>query len=102
LAALVSHLSATEIDALRRGGHDIRKLYAAFAAARAHRAGPSVILAKTKKGYGMGKAGQCRMEAHQTKKLDRATLESFRESFDLPLSDEDLGELRFYRPAEHS
>lgn len=102
LAALVSHLSPAEVDALRRGGHDVRKLYAAFAAARDHRGSPSVILAKTKKGYGMGQAGQCRMEAHQTKKLDRGTLESLRKSFELPLSDEDLAELRFYRPAENS
>lgn len=98
LRALVAHLSANEIDALRRGGHDMHKLHAAFAAARAHRGRPSVVLAKTKKGYGMGKSGQCRMEAHQAKKLDRAALEVFRDSFQLPLTDQDLDELRFFRP----
>ncbi|HEY5957735.1 MAG TPA: pyruvate dehydrogenase (acetyl-transferring), homodimeric type, partial [Polyangiaceae bacterium] len=98
LSALVSHLSSSEIDALKRGGHDFRKLYAAFAAARRHVGSPTVILAKTKKGYGMGDSGQCRMEAHQAKKLDLPALQAFRDRFRLPLSDEDLAELRFYRP----
>jgi pyruvate dehydrogenase E1 component len=75
LQALVAHMSHAEIDALRRGGHDLRKLYAAFAAARAHVGQPTVILAKTKKGYGMGRAGESRMTAHQEKKLDVAALQ---------------------------
>lgn len=100
LSALVAHLSNEQIDALKRGGHDLGKLYAAFAAARAHRGGPSVILAKTKKGFGMGGAGQCRMEAHTAKKLDLCALKAFRDNFQLPLSNEDLSELRFYRPPE--
>ena len=70
LAALVAHMSDAEIDALKRGGHDLRKLYAAFAQARAHRGQPTVILAKTKMGFGMGGAGESRMTAHQAKKLD--------------------------------
>ncbi len=102
LQALVAHMSAKEIDALRRGGHDFRKLYAAFAAARAHRGQPTVILAKTKKGYGMGGAGESRMVSHQQKKVDEAALREFRNRFDLPLSDADLAALRFYRPADDS
>jgi pyruvate dehydrogenase complex dehydrogenase (E1) component len=100
LRRLVAHMSAEEIDALRRGGHDFRKLYAAFAAARAHRGQPTLILAKTKKGYGMGGAGESRMTAHQEKKLDIAALLEFRNRFDLPLSDEDVAHLRFLRPAD--
>jgi pyruvate dehydrogenase E1 component len=102
LTALVSHMSDAEIDGLRRGGHDMRKLYAAFAAAKAHKGQPTVILAKTKKGYGMGGAGESRMTAHQTKKLDVDALKHFRDRFHLPLSDADLADLRFYRPPEDS
>jgi pyruvate dehydrogenase E1 component len=70
LGKLVAHMSDAEIDGLKRGGHDLRKLHAAFAAAKAHKGRPTVILAKTKKGYGMGSAGESRMTAHQSKKLD--------------------------------
>ncbi|WP_439892936.1 alpha-ketoglutarate dehydrogenase (plasmid) [Ralstonia sp. 25C] len=100
--ALVSHMSDADIDALKRGGHDFRKLYAAFAAAKAHKGRPTVILAKTKKGYGMGGAGESRMTAHQAKKLDIDALKAFRDRLSLPLSDEDVAELKFYRPAEDS
>ena len=102
LRALVAHMSPAQIDALRRGGHDFRKLYAAFAAAATHQGRPTVILAKTKKGYGMGLAGESRMTAHQEKKLDVAALIEFRNRFNLPLSDEDTAALRFYRPPEDS
>jgi pyruvate dehydrogenase E1 component len=102
LAALVSHMSNAEIDALKRGGHDLRKLHAAFAAARAHEGRPSVILAKTKKGYGMGGAGESRMTAHQAKKLDEEALKAFRDRFHLPLTDAQVSGLEFYRPAEDS
>jgi len=102
LRALVAHMSDAEIHALNRGGHDLRKLHAAFAAARAHRGAPTVILAKTKKGYGMGGAGESRMTAHQTKKLDFDALRAFRDRFELPLSDDDLHELRFHHPGEES
>ena len=102
LQALVAHMGEAEIDALERGGHDMRKLYAAFAAARAHRGGPTVVLAKTKKGYGMGSAGESRMTAHQTKKLDVDALRAFRDRFHLPLSEEDLAHLHFFRPSEDS
>lgn len=102
LRALVAHMSHAEIDALKRGGHDFRKLYAAFAAARSHAGQPTVILAKTKKGYGMGRAGESRMTAHQEKKLDVAALLEVRDRFAIPLDDEAVAKLAFYRPAADS
>ncbi|MGC2461707.1 MAG: alpha-ketoglutarate dehydrogenase [Steroidobacteraceae bacterium] len=102
IQALVAHMTDGEIDALKRGGHDPRKLYAAFAAAKNHRDQPTVVLAKTKKGYGMGGVGESRMTAHQAKKLEVDALKAFRDRFQLPLSDEDVGALRFYKPPEHS
>ncbi len=102
LRALVEHMSDSEIHALKRGGHDVRKLYAAFAAAQSHAGAPTVILAKTKKGYGMGSAGKSRMTAHQTKKIDIDSLTAFRDRFRLPLRDDDLERLNFYRPAADS
>src|SRR3984885_6078668 len=102
IQALVAHMTDAEIDALKRGGHDLRKLYAAFAAAKNHRGQPTVILAKTKKGYGMGGVGESRMTAHQAKKLDVGALKAFRDRFALPLSDEDVAALRFYKPPADS
>ena len=95
-------MSPNDIDGLKRGGHDIRKLYAAFHAARTTTGRPTVILVKTKKGYGMGAAGQSRMIAHQAKKLDMAALREFRDGLGLPLSDEEIERLEFYRPEENS
>ena len=95
-------MSDHEIDALKRGGHDPSKVYAAYAAAAAHRGQPTVILAQTTKGYGMGASGQGANTSHQTKKLARADLERFRERFGLPLSDQDLDELRYFHPGENS
>jgi pyruvate dehydrogenase E1 component len=100
LRALVSHMSAAEVDALKRGGHDFRKLHAALRAAREHRGRPTVVLAMTKKGYGLAGAGESRMTTHQQKKLDEDALRRFRDRFRLPLADEDLSRLRFYRPPE--
>ncbi|KVO13407.1 alpha-ketoglutarate dehydrogenase [Burkholderia ubonensis] len=102
LAALAERLTDTEIDRLRRGGHDARKLHAAYARALAHRGQPTVILAKTMKGFGMGAAGQGRMTTHQQKKLDVDDLKAFRDRFRLPLSDDDVERLTFYKPAEDS
>ncbi len=102
LRALVAHMSLADIDGLKRGGHDMRKLYAAFAAARDHRGQPTVILAKTKKGYGMGGAGESRMTSHQQKKLGLAALRDLRDRFALPLSDEQVERLAFIKPAEDS
>ncbi|MCA8881129.1 MAG: alpha-ketoglutarate dehydrogenase [Rhodobacteraceae bacterium] len=101
-AALVRDMTDDEIHRLKRGGHDMQKLHAAFAAAVAHKGQPTVILAKTKKGYGMGGAGESRMIAHQAKKLDLAALRDFRDRFDLPLSDAQVEALDFYRPADGS
>ena len=102
LRALVAHMTPEEIDGLTRGGHDFRKLHAALTAARKHQGQPTVILAKTKKGYGLGSAGESRMTAHQHKKLDLDALKAFRDRLALPLSDDDLVELRFCKPAEGS
>src|SRR5690349_19295307 len=95
LRALVAHMSLEEIDALKRGGHDLRKLHAALRNAQAHREQPTVVLAKTKKGYGMGGAGESRMTSHQQKKLDIDALRAFRDRFRLALADDDLVEMRF-------
>lgn len=97
-AALVAHMTEAEINALKRGGHDLRKLHAAFAAAQAHKGRPTVILAKTKKGYGMGGAGESRMIAHQAKKLDRDALFQFRDRFGLPIADADVESLNIFTP----
>ncbi|HEX2542519.1 MAG TPA: alpha-ketoglutarate dehydrogenase [Caldimonas sp.] len=102
LRALVADLRDEDIDRLRRGGHDAVKIHAAFAAAAAHRGQPTVVLAKTMKGYGMGEAAQGRMTTHQAKKLDNAGLLAFRDRFALPLSDADCEALAFCKPAEDS
>lgn len=100
--ALVSHMSDHDIDSLKRGGHDFRKLFAAFKAAKATKGRPTVILTKTKKGYGMGGAGESRMTSHQAKKLDVDALLAFRDRFALPLSNEQVEKLEFFRPADDS
>jgi pyruvate dehydrogenase E1 component len=99
---LVSTMSDQEIDALKRGGHDFKKLYAAFNQAINNKGKPTVILAKTKKGYGMGQAGESKMTAHQAKKLDLDALKGFRNKFSLPMNDEDIENLKFYKPDEAS
>jgi pyruvate dehydrogenase E1 component len=98
LAQLTAHLSDDDIDRLRRGGHDPVKIHAAYHAAVRHRGQPTVILAKTKKGYGMGTAGQGRMTTHQQKKLDAEALREFRDLFALPLTDAQVEAVEFYRP----
>jgi pyruvate dehydrogenase E1 component len=102
LQALVAHLSNEDIDRLKRGGHDSVKIYAAYHAAVAHSGRPTVILAQTKKGYGMGHWGQGKMTTHQQKKLDDEALRAFRDRFSVPISDEDVSALRFYKPAADS
>jgi pyruvate dehydrogenase E1 component len=102
LAQLTSTLSDAQIDNLARGGHDPVKIYAAFDAAVRHRGRPTVILAQTKKGYGLGRWAEGRMSAHQQKKLDKEALHYFRDRFELPLSDEDVNSARFYCPAPDS
>jgi pyruvate dehydrogenase E1 component len=102
LKALVSGFTTAEIDGLRRGGHDFKKLFAAFNAAKNHHGRPTVVLAKTKKGFGMGTAGESRMTAHQQKKLDLDAIRAFRDRFALPLDDASLEQMKFYKPADDS
>jgi pyruvate dehydrogenase E1 component len=102
LAALVANMADRDIDALQRGGHDPVKIHAAYANAVATRGRPTVILAKTTKGYGMGRSGQGTNAAHQAKKLEHDDLVQFRERFGLPLSDADLDGLRYFHPGEDS
>jgi len=102
LKALVATMSDDDIWRLNRGGHDPHKVYAAYAAAMQHTGQPTVILCKTIKGYGMGEAGEGKMPAHQQKKLGEEALRKFRDRFDIPVSDEDLSQAPYYRPADDS
>jgi pyruvate dehydrogenase E1 component len=102
LKEMVAHLSDADIRRLNRGGHDAVKVYAAYDQAIRHEGRPTVILAKTVKGYGMGAAGEGQNITHQKKKLDEDDLKAFRDRFNIPISDEDLAELRYYKPAEDS
>ena len=100
LRQLVEHLSDDDIMRLNRGGHDPFKVFAAYHAAAHHQGEPTVILAKTVKGYGMGDAGESENTTHQVKKLDLDDLKHFRDRFGLPLSDEALAAVPYYRPPE--
>src|SRR5215469_2329596 len=102
LLPLVNHLTDEQIHKLLRGGHDTRKVYAAYKAAVEHSGQPTVILAKTVKGYGLGEAGEGRNITHQQKKLNEKELREFRERFDIPISDEEIAETPFFRPAPDS
>src|SRR5881409_2549837 len=102
LLELVSHLTDEQIHKLLRGGHDSRKVYAAYKAAVEHRGQPTVILAKTVKGYGLGEAGEGRNVTHQQKKLNEKELREFRERFGIPISDEEIAETPFFRPTPAS
>ncbi|MGE0557661.1 MAG: pyruvate dehydrogenase (acetyl-transferring), homodimeric type [Burkholderiales bacterium] len=102
LAALVSNMSDDDIWRLNRGGHDPHKMYAAYAAAMKHTGQPTVILAKTVKGYGMGEAGEGQNITHQQKKMGTASIRAFRDRFDVPIPDDRLEEVPFYRPPEDS
>ena len=102
LSALVNHLTDDHLRKLRRGGHDPQKVYAAYKAAMDHRGKPTVILAKTVKGYGLGEAGEGRNVTHQQKKLNEKELREFRARFGIPISDEEVVDTPFYRPAEDS
>jgi pyruvate dehydrogenase E1 component len=102
LLELVKNYSDEQLKELRRGGHDPQKVYAAFKAAVEHTGSPTVILAKTVKGYGMGEAGEGRNVTHQQKKLTEDELRFFRDRFDIPISDQELAEAPFYRPDENS
>jgi pyruvate dehydrogenase E1 component len=102
LLKLVEPLPDDALRRLRLGGHDPRKVYAAYKAAVDHRGGPTVILARTIKGYGLGEAGEGKNVTHQQKKLNEEELREFRSRFGIPVSDNDLGEVPFYRPSEES
>jgi len=102
LASLVADLADEQIRRLKRGGHDPLKVYAAYRAACEHRGAPTVILAQTVKGYGLGEAGEGRNITHQQKKLNEDELRHFRDRFDIPISDKQIAEAPFYRPPEQS
>jgi pyruvate dehydrogenase E1 component len=103
-AALVESWSDDEIWALQRGGHDSVKVYAAYKAAAEHRGAPTVVLAKTIKGYGMGEAGEAQNIAHQAKKMELTEMRTFRDRFNLPISDDAISadKVPFIRPADDS
>ena len=102
LARLAQGMTDEQIDRLKRGGHDLVKIYAAYHAAANHVGQPTVILAHTKKGYGMGNAGQGKMTTHSQKKLDDEALIEYRNRFNLPLTDEQATSLAFFKPEEDS
>lgn len=102
LAAMVNHLTDEQIRKLKRGGHDPQKVYAAYKRAVEHRGSPTVILAKTIKGYGLGEAGEGRNVTHQQKKLNEKELREFRTRFGIPISDEEVVNTPFYRPPDDS
>jgi pyruvate dehydrogenase E1 component len=102
LLDMVNQLTDEQIRKLKRGGHDPKKMYAAFKAAVEHRGSPTVILAQTIKGYGLGEAGEGRNVTHQQKKLNEKELREFRARFEIPISDEEVVETPFYRPAPDS
>ena len=99
-AKLVEHLTDDDIWELRRGGHDPEKVYAAFHAANEHKGEPTVLLVKTVKGYGMGKAGEAKNTVHQTKKLADEDIKYIRDRFNIPISDSELESLPYYKPAD--
>jgi pyruvate dehydrogenase E1 component len=96
---LVARMTDDDIWRLNRGGHDPHKIYAAYSAATKHKGQPTVILAKTIKGYGLGKQGQAKNPTHQLKKLDLDTIREFRDRFNIPIADNELESLPFYKPA---
>jgi pyruvate dehydrogenase E1 component len=95
---LVANMSDEEVWRLNRGGHDSRKVWNAYSAAMAHKGRPTVILAKTVKGFGMGRSGEAQNITHQQKKLDDAALREFRDRFNIPISDAEIAGVPFYRP----
>lgn len=99
-AKLVEHLTDDDIWELRRGGHDPEKVYAAFHAANEHKGQPTLLLVKTVKGYGMGKAGEAKNTVHQTKKLADEDIKYIRDRFNIPISDAELESLPYYKPAD--
>ena len=102
-AEMVANMSDDEIWRLNRGGHDPLKVYAAYDAASKHKGAPTIILAKTIKGYGMGTAGEGQNTAHQQKKMDLEEIKAFRDRFNIPISDDQLGDrVPYYKPEPDS
>ena len=102
LLPLVNHLTDDQIRKLLRGGHDTRKMYAAYKVATEHKGQPTVILANTVKGYGLGEAGEGKNITHQQKKMNEKELREFRERFEIPVSDDVIADTPFYRPPADS
>ena len=102
LKEMVAHLSDEKLKKLRRGGHDPEKVYAAYAAAMKCHGKPTVVIAKTIKGYGLGEVGEGRNVTHQQKKLNEEELRAFRSRFGIPISDDEVAKAPFYRPPEDS
>ena len=102
LLEMVKHLSDEQLQKLNRGGHDPEKVYAAYKAAVEHKGSPTVILAKTIKGYGLGESGEGKNITHQQKKLNEEELREFRSRFGIPISDEDVSKAPFYKPPDDS
>jgi len=102
LLKMVENIPDEKLHALRQGGHDPRKVYAAYKAAVEHKGSPTVILARTIKGYGLGEAGEGRNVTHQQKKVDEDTLRNFGERFGLPFTEDQIAQIPFYRPPEDS
>src|SRR5690349_241781 len=100
LLEMVANMSDDDIWRLNRGGHDPHKIYAAYASAVKHKGQPTVILAKTIKGYGLGKQGQAKNPTHQLKKIDTSTIKEMRDQFNIPIADDKLDELPFYIPSD--
>ena len=102
LADMVEHYTDEQLQKMRRGGHDPEKVYAAYQSAVSHSGQPTVILAKTVKGYGLGEAGEGKNIAHNQKKLNEDEIRVFRTRFGIPISDDQIAETPFYRPADDS
>ncbi|NOX68774.1 MAG: pyruvate dehydrogenase (acetyl-transferring), homodimeric type [Gammaproteobacteria bacterium] len=100
--AMVANMSDEDVWRLNRGGHDARKVYAAYDAAVKHEGRPTIILAKTVKGFGMGEAGEGQNIAHQQKKMDVDALKEFRDRFNIPIADKDIADVPYFKPAADS
>ena len=99
---MVSHMSDEDIWRLQRGGHDPQKVFAAYDAAVKHKGQPTILLIKTVKGFGMGKAGEGKNTAHQAKKLIDEDVKTFRDRFNIPIPDDQLADIPFYKPADNT
>ena len=102
LKELIKDWSDADLELLNRGGHDVNKIYAAYDAARKHKGSPTIIIARTIKGYGLGESAQARNVAHQVKKLDFHSMQNLRDALELPLTDEQVEHLEYYHPGPDS